>query len=589
VVALLTPPPLFVDGSGTLHKAGFIEELVASQQGFTGTFIPHPKSDGLAPMLLIASKTGLVHVVRDPDNSMDAELVLDISANLCTNGERGLQAVTPHPDFTQNFYIYIYYTLIRDGCKEDPQYGAYNRLSRFTMDPDTLQITESTEQVLLEGAPTHKFVHNGGAVKFGNDGKLYVTTGDSGGDASATSQDLTNLHGSVIRLNDDGTVPDDNPFTSQGGYHGVPCGQSNGILPSDAPADAVCSEIFAYGLRNPFRIVMDPFVTDKTRFLINDVGGAVWEDISEGGTDFAGMNYGWPIYEGPCKFGSTTECPLYSSTTDANNVNMVKPLYYYEHRSEREGGCVAGGAFVPNGIWPTEYNYLYTDFIFQEIYSLVEAPDQECTSCIPPVPAFINDTFYTSLKEEDQHDNYARIVDMFFGPYNGTQALYIFKMGGENNVWRIRYTGSTNIPPVANITVSDQQVDVGSVVAFNGDKSYDPENEGLEFEWDFGDGGLSQEENPIHIYTKPGQYTVRLSVTDSAGYEQTESVVMMVGTPPTLNMITPPEGTEFFVGEIFTLTGVGFDVDGKELNESQISWEVRKHHAGTSRKSCFLL
>jgi hypothetical protein len=54
-------------------------------------------------------------------------------------------------------------------------------------------------------------------------------------------------------------------------------------------------------------------------------------------------------------------------------------------------------------------------------------------------------------------------------------------------------------------------------------------------------------------------------------------------------MITPPEGTEFFVGEIFTLTGVGFDVDGKELNESQISWEVRKHHAGTSRKSCFLL
>jgi PKD repeat protein len=398
---------------------------------------------------------------------------------------------------------------------------------------------------------------------------------------------LTNLLGVIMRLNDDGTVPDDNPFTSQGGYNGVPCGQTNGNLPSDAPADAVCSEIFGYGLRNPFRLVIDPFVTDKTRFLINDVGGAVWEDISEGGTDFAGMNYGWPIYEGPCKFGSTTECPLYASETNAINVNMVKPLYYYEHRSEREGGCIAGGAFVPTGIWPTEYKYLYTDFIFQEIYSLIEAPDNECTSCIPPTPAYVNDTFYTSIKEEGQHDNYARVVDMFFGPYKGTQALYIFKMGGDDNVWRIRYTGSTNVPPVANITISDQQVDVGAVVAFSGNQSFDPENLGLQFEWDFGDEELSMEESPIHVYSEPGQYTVRLSVTDSAGQEQTDSVIIMVGTPPTLNITSPLEGTEFFVGEVFTLTGVGFDANGKPLNDTQISWEVRKHHAGMSGATCF--
>jgi glucose/arabinose dehydrogenase len=161
------------------------------------------------------------------------------------------------------------------------------------MDPTTLEIMESTEEILLEGAPTHKFYHNGGAIKFGNDGKLYVTTGDGGGDGVATSQDLTNLHGVIMRLNDDGTVPDDNPFTAANGYDGVPCGQNMGMVPSGSPATAVCSEIFSYGLRNPFRLVMDPFTTNTTRFRIHDVGGAVWEDISEGGTGFAGMNYGW--------------------------------------------------------------------------------------------------------------------------------------------------------------------------------------------------------------------------------------------------------------------------------------------------------
>jgi hypothetical protein len=125
------------------------------------------------------------------------------------------------------------------------------------------------------------------------------------------------------------------------------------------------------------------------------------------------------MYEGPCKFGSTTECPLYDSTA-ASNIEeydrFIKPLYYYEHRSEREGGAVTGGAFVPEGIWPSEIKYVYTDFIFQELYSLVEKPENECTTCIPPVPGYVNETFYTSIKEEDQHDNFARVVGkLFFG------------------------------------------------------------------------------------------------------------------------------------------------------------------------------
>ncbi|VEU41729.1 unnamed protein product [Pseudo-nitzschia multistriata] len=581
VVALLWPLSM-VASRGTLHEEGFIEELVASQRAFTGAFIPNLQGpDTLPPMLLLSMKRGLVHVMRNPDESMETEQILDLEHQLCTNGERGFQSIVPHPNFAENHWLYIFYTAYSDECLEDEVFGPRNRLSRMLMDPKTLRIRNETEEVLMEGAPTHYFFHNGGAIKFGNDGKIYVTTGDGGGDGAGTSQDMTNLHGAILRLNDDGSVPTDNPFTFQGGYNGVPCGQTGGVLPPDAPSDAVCSEIFSYGFRNPFRIVMDPHETEKTRFFVNDVGGSKWEEISEAGTDFAGKNYGWPRYEGPCKFDKTEDCPLFDpSSAVANRDSFQNPFYYYGHVSDREGGCIAGGAFVPEGIWPAKYKYVYADFIFHSIFNLVEDADVECQTCIPPIPKYKNETLYTSEKREDQHANYARIVDIFFGPYKDTQALYVFKMGNGNNVWRIRYTGSDNIPPVAKIEIDGSTtVDVGEIVAFDGRLSFDPEELGLEYEWDFGDDSFSREPNPIHAYTEPGQYTVRLGVTDSAEHTQTTSVDIVVGTPPALHITSPLEGADFFVGEILLLSGTATDADGNLLEDSQISWEVRKHHA----------
>ena len=582
VVAVFLWPVSTVTSRGMLHKEGFIEELVASQRAFTGAFIPNLiDPDTKPPMLLLSMKRGHIHVMTNPDESMETQQILDLEHQLCTNGERGMQSIVPHPNFVENHWLYLYYTSYSPDCLEDPDFGPRNRLSRFKMDPQTFRIMNETEQILMEGAPTHQFFHNGGAVKFGNDGKIYVTTGDGGGDGQGTSQDLTNLHGSILRLNDDGSVPEDNPFTYQGGYNGVPCGQTGGVLPKDAPKDAVCSEIFSYGFRNPFRIAMDPAETEKTRFYVNDVGGSVWEEISEAGTDFVGKNYGWPQYEGPCKFNKRNDCPLYNPTSNIlKREQYQNPLYYYEHEKDREGGCITGGTFVPQGIWPAEYKYIYADFIFHSIYNLVEDSENECSSCVPPVPKYRNDTMYTSLKDDDQHENYARIVDMFFGPYKDTQALYVFKMGGGNNIWRIRYTGSDNIPPVAKIEVDSSSVDVGAIVAFDGTSSYDPEELDLKYYWDFGDDeSFSKEANPIHAFEKPGQYTVRLGVTDSANHTQTTSTVIVVGTPPSLNITSPAEGDEFFVGEVLTLKGVASDGNGDPLSDNQISWEVRKHHA----------
>ena len=129
------------------------------------------------------------------------------------------------------------------------------------MDPNTLQLVKDSRKEIWRGAPTKKQNHNGGALAFGNDGKLYVTTGDGGDQGSV--QPLDNTHGSIIRLNDDGSVPSDNPFANQNSYDSYRCADTGGAVPADAPEGAVCSEVFANGLRNPFRIEMDPNEKEK--------------------------------------------------------------------------------------------------------------------------------------------------------------------------------------------------------------------------------------------------------------------------------------------------------------------------------------
>lgn len=272
---------------------GFIDEGVVNIVAITGAFAPNPRNNG-KPMLLLSSKEGIVNVLEDPDNSDDFIKVADISSILCTNGERGLQTILPHPNFKSNPYIFMYYSRKVSNCPEDATTGPSNRLSRFTMNTSTLKVDLSTEVVLLETPPSPKRVHNGGAMAIGNDGLLYLTTGDAGTREPAYSQDLRNLYGKVLRLDVNGKVPDSNPYTKASGKTGVPCRNSKGRPPQGSPSGAVCEEIFASGLRNPFRISMDVNTKNKVRFTIQDVGASLWEEISYGGSDFKGTNYNWP-------------------------------------------------------------------------------------------------------------------------------------------------------------------------------------------------------------------------------------------------------------------------------------------------------
>jgi glucose/arabinose dehydrogenase len=209
--------------------SGFIAEDVTRATAITGAFAWHKSNQAV---LFLSSKEGSLIVLEDPDNSDKFSNVANFKTWMCTDGERGLQSIRPHPNFLKNRYLFVYYTKFKEGCDENPKDGPYNRLSRFYVSND-FRIDRSSEKVLLELPPTSKHLHNGGSLAFGNDGKLYVTTGDGGSREPAVSQDLGNLLGKILRLNDDGTIPSDNPFANGG----TRCGSSGGKVSKGACAE----------------------------------------------------------------------------------------------------------------------------------------------------------------------------------------------------------------------------------------------------------------------------------------------------------------------------------------------------------------
>jgi len=560
--------------------SGFIAEVVSDQNAISGVFASSPKTGD--PLLLLVSKVGKVHAIEDPDSNFSkAKEILNLGGKMCTETERGLQSIAIHPDFTENRYVYLYYTKFKEGCLVDSDAPAskhpYNVVSRFVMDPDSLLLDFDSKVEIWRGAGLKGYaVHNGGAMVFGVDGKLYVTHGDGG--VQDNAQDMSIVLGSIMRLNDDGSTPSDNPFTSANGYDAYHCRKSGGMVPINSTLDAVCSEIYNIGFRNPFRLAVDSNEKEKVRFSIQDVGARVWEELSYGGTDYAGMNYGWKPIEGPCLRHSSEDCPV------PEDPNISEPFHYYLHRDDKSG-CVSGAAFVPEGIWPEEYKFLFADFVWYTVYSLTEDSDNECRSCKPPISRFRNETFFETISYPGEHKNEAKIVDMFFGPYKDTQALYVIKYGNHDTVVRIRYTGIHDEPPIVNFTASKQFVDLNEQIQFDASASNDPEGKNISFRWFFGDSERSSkanpdsiEKSPSHSYGELGEYKVTLYVSDPLNQVQQKSMIIVVGEPPIATILSPAEGDKFYVGQVIHLSGSAKYLNGTAFEDAQLKWEVRKHH-----------
>jgi len=244
-----------------------------------------------------------------------------------TEGERGLVGVALHPEFASNGFVYAYHTRINGDARN-------NRVTRVVADLAAGGDVSTGNETALFDLPDLSFagVHNGGAMRFGIDGKLYVAVGDNAD--TSKPQDLSHPFGKMLRFNDDGTVPPDNPFfATQTGW-----GRA----------------VWAYGLRNPFTFAVQP---GTGRMHINDVGSTSWEEINLGA---AGANYGWPGSEGPENVTAGTTAPLFTYGRGGAVPAGSGPGGFFI------GYAVVGGTFYPaSGPFPPGLRdkYYFADYV----------------------------------------------------------------------------------------------------------------------------------------------------------------------------------------------------------------------------------
>jgi glucose/arabinose dehydrogenase len=372
--------------------------------------------------LLITTLPGQLRVYQN--GNLLATPALDFTSIICSNSERGLLGIAVDPNFASNNFIYLYYTFKKfTDCPTGQPTNALNpvnRVSRFILGSNNLVIPGS-EIVLIDNIHSPAGNHNGGDLHFGKDGLLYVSVGDGGADYTGNSggggdndaaRDRNVMLGKILRITRDGDIPSTNPF-----FQSLNSARCN-VTGITAPANW-CQEIFATGLRNPFRIAFDSNAAG-TRFFINDVGQGTWEEISEG---ISAADYGWNIREGPCVTNSTTNC-------GPQPAGLTNPLFAYRHTNDCSasgvaGNSISGGAFVPNGVWPSHLqgSYLFGEFVCGKIFRLSPSGGGSFTAT-----------------EFASGPNIGNIVTMIFGPHQNTQALFFTTFAGGGQVRRISVT-----------------------------------------------------------------------------------------------------------------------------------------------------
>jgi hypothetical protein len=274
--------------------------------------------------LFVVEQAGRIRIVRD--GAVVGTPFLDIVSRVGSGGERGLLGLAFHPQYAQNGRFYVNYT--------DRRGDTHVSEFRVSSDPDVAD--PASERELL--AVTQPFAnHNGGGLAFGNDGMLYIALGDggSGGDPMRNGQNLGRHLGKVLRIDvargNPYAVPSDNPFVS-----------TPGALP----------EVWAYGLRNPWRISFDRATGD---LYIGDVGQGRREEIDVGlASRRGGENYGWNVMEGTLCFSPSSGC---------NTSGLTLPVLDYPIDGSA-AECAVTGGYVYRGCRMPGYQgtYFYGDY-----------------------------------------------------------------------------------------------------------------------------------------------------------------------------------------------------------------------------------
>jgi glucose/arabinose dehydrogenase/PKD repeat protein len=500
----------------TLNPA-FVNEVVVPGivSATTIAFLPDAR-------MLVGELTETVWVVQRGNSQQDPTPFLQFD-NTQLFGEQGLMDIVLDPHFADNNYIYIFYT------RGFPGQHNRDRVSRFTVSGNTA--LPASEFVVWQDDVDAPEEHHGGALAFGPEEKLFITVGEHFHAPEAA--ELDSYHGKLLRVNSDGTIPTDNPF-----YDG------NG--PNK-------DEIWAYGLRNPFRMSYD---APTGRLFIGDVGGndfsTAWEEVN---LVARGANYGWPYCEGYC-----------------SDDGVTSPFFSYFHFGR--DACVAGGIVYRGSQFPSEYygSYFFGDYVQNWIKRITFGTDGSLAAVLDfePADGSTDGPMGDPVKLIEGPDGSLYYVDLGFNDAH---------VPNPAAIRRIRYTIS-NLPPQALATATPINGLPALDVSFSSAGSSDPEGATLSYAWSFGDGSTSTLPNPTHTYQSAGLYTARLSVSDGTNNSISSNLTITVGNSPTAKITSPLNGRTFRAGNIITFTGTGNDLEDGSLSASQFSWSIAFHHAG---------
>jgi glucose/arabinose dehydrogenase len=477
--------------------AGFTETQVAGG-------LASPTAMAIAPdgRIFVCEQGGRLRVIAN--GALLATPFLTVTVN--ASGERGLLGVAFDPAFQLNQYVYVYYTATTP--------TVHNRISRFTANGNVA--VAGSEVVILDldtlsGATNH----NGGALAFGADGKLYAAVGENANTANA--QVLTNLLGKMLRLNSDGSIPADNPFF----------GQTTGRNRA----------IWALGLRNPFTFAFNP---NGPEMFINDVGQNTWEEINDG---LAGANYGWPETEG-----------------QTSDPRFVSPRYAYSNAGSSDCAITGGAFYSPlNARFPGDYagDYFFADFCGGWIRRLDPNAGNAITNfasgIASPVDLKVSDDGYLYYLARGSGSNTGVVLRVDFSggaPTITTQpasrtvaagASVTFSVGASGTA-PLRYQWRRNGATITGATA--QSYTIASVVQ--------------------ADSGV--------------RFSVVVS-NDVGSVTSGDAVLTVsANQAPTATIVQPAAGTTYAGGTVITYSGTGSDPESGALPASAFTWQVDFHH-----------